>query len=160
MLCGILGNIKKRQIYYYGPEGQGFESLTAYQARKHSTFVGCFFVIMDVVRDSNHVCTAQWAVHEPVQKLANPLILFVKQKECKQIPYGVPRQNKLAPFRFRLPAKTVLCSLVLPFKLEAHRLRVCFLTQVFLCWYKSSENTVTNFGMVLFNEWKAYIKQP
>ena len=37
-----------------------------------------------------------------------------------------PRQNKLAPFRFRLPAKTVLCSLVLPFKLEAHWLRVCF----------------------------------
>ena len=93
---------------------------------KHFAFAGCLFFMMDVVRDSNHVCTAQWAVHEPVQKLANPLILFVKQKECKRIPYGVPRQNKLAPFRFRLPAKTVLCSLVLPFKLEAHWLRVCF----------------------------------
>ena len=61
-----------------------------------------------------------------VAEVENPILLRSITYISAPFTHSFPRQNKLAPLGFRHKAKTALCSLVLPFKLEALWLRVCF----------------------------------
>ena len=77
----------------YGPEGQGFESLTACQ-KGPSHRDGPFWHIWAEVRDSNQNRKPRWGFHRPVRKPVDPIISFPllprAEKKCKRIPYGVP----------------------------------------------------------------------
>lgn len=63
-------------------------------------------------RDSNHVCTCQWHVHEPVRTLANTFIVFSRftqgKRRCMRIPYSAkdPRRSnsrERIPYPFLSP---------------------------------------------------------
>jgi len=98
-IYGTLRNTIKHFFWNYGPEGQGFESLTACQKAGCPSGQPAFCIRR---RDSNQVRTARWAVHEPVQTLANTLIFFrVSRKRKKMQANPLRRSNETRGTRGR-----------------------------------------------------------
>ena len=71
----------------YGPEGQGFESLTACQEPDFRKEAG--FCVLNSQRDSNHSRNCRWQFHAPVQK---PVLYFwvISFQNREQSPRRLP----------------------------------------------------------------------
>ena len=65
----------------YGPEGQGFESLTACQKRAIPFGMALFW---HAVRDSNHNRTPRWGVRRPVRTSGRHLNFFSRPPRAKR----------------------------------------------------------------------------